>query len=317
MKSETVWGIIGSGFGLYGYMPAIADQSSREIYTLARYQSIISSRADIKKYADRIVYEKNVGDVLDKCNGMVIALRPQDQELLVAEILNKKWSGKLILEKPIARTPAKSHELLMQLFQSGINYRIGFTLGVTAWSKRLKEYLIQHSKEETMIQIEWRFLAHHYKNQLDTWKRYPIHGGGASRFYAIHIISLLANLGIDHPVSFQQMFTLAGDEPKCRFSVAGSNVKADVTCDSSWIGDPFFSIAKQSSDGSCQFISLSNPFTEDSTIDSMLQDVSHDVRVVYLCKIVESLYQENFDVKSYLNHIQLWGSLEEITQAWL
>lgn len=316
MRNERVWGIVGSGFGLYGYLPAIAQCSSRKIYSIARYENIINSREDIIKYANRVLYVPDANAVISRCNAVVMALRPQDQEALVEEILVENWSGVLILEKPIARTPAMAREMLMRLSKSGINYRIGFTLGVTTWFERMKEYLNQHSNETNNIEVEWRFLAHHYKNEIDTWKRFPIHGGGATRFFAIHIISLLANLSIDQPVRFQQEFSLGGDEPKCKFSVCSPQTKAEVICDSNWIGEPIFRIKISSSSGSSQLIALENPFSEGKTNELMYPGFSRDARVLYLCKILESLDDTNFDLTSYFRHVQLWGSLEEMSEVW-
>ena len=113
--TEEVWGILGGGFGLYGYLPAVAERTGGQIHTLEHYRETIRKRQDIKDYENRVVFEKDAKAVFACCNAVIIALRPADQELLLAEILDQKWTGKIILEKPLARTPELALALLERL----------------------------------------------------------------------------------------------------------------------------------------------------------------------------------------------------------
>ena len=189
MSECGTWGILGGGFGLYGYLPAVAVRTRGKIHTLERYRGIVLGRPDIRHLVDRVTFEPDTGAVLTRCTKLVIALRPADQESLLIEILDRKWKGKLILEKPLARTPGKALALLERLAGSGIIYRIGFTLGTTTWFTRVTEYLAAHRNQTVLLQFQWHFLAHHYRCDVDTWKRFPAQGGGTTRFYAIHLMS--------------------------------------------------------------------------------------------------------------------------------
>ena len=46
-------GILGGGFGLYGYLPAFANLRF-EIFTLSKYENFINKRPDLAKYIDKI-----------------------------------------------------------------------------------------------------------------------------------------------------------------------------------------------------------------------------------------------------------------------
>ena len=55
--------IIGSGFGLYGYLPSIND-FSKKIYLSIEYKKKIENRKDLKKYLNRINWYLNLYSIL-------------------------------------------------------------------------------------------------------------------------------------------------------------------------------------------------------------------------------------------------------------
>lgn len=310
MSIGTTWGILGGGFGLYGYLPALAVRTSGKIHTLERYRAILLKRPDIQNFVDRVTFEPDAGAVLAHCNAIVIALRPADQESLLMELLDQKWMGKLILEKPLAPTPERALALLQRLAASDIVYRIGFTLGVTAWSAKVSEYLADHKTQDVSLDFQWRFLAHHYRSDADTWKRSPSHGGGATRFYAIHLIALLADWGIDTPLSFNRMLAAFDDEPRCEFAVTDGRKNAAVYCDSRWLGEPSFSIRVSGAESTQLRIAMNNPFDERSSDRVLVQREQPDPRVMYLVKILDTLEKGKKNHSIYMRHVRLWQELE-------
>ena len=307
--TEEVWGILGGGFGLYGYLPAVAERTGGRIHTLVRYRETIRGRKDIQDYENRLAFEQDVKAVFARCNTVVIALRPADQESVLAGLLDQKWTGRLILEKPLARTPGAALSLLERLAGSGIVYRIGFTLGATGWFAQLTEYLATHGSETVSLDFQWRFLAHHYRCDVDTWKRHPAQGGGATRFFAIHLIALLASLRMDTPLNYSHTITPSGEEPDCRFAVSGSNRNATVSCDSHCQGEPGFSIRATAMGATALEIVLKDPFQEIAQ-NQLAPREQADVRIKYLRKILDSLDGAANDPAFYLRHVRLWSRLE-------
>jgi predicted dehydrogenase len=309
-RVEECWGILGGGFGLYGYLPAVAQRTTGAIHLLQRHEKLILERSEIHELLSRTVFEANIAAIFQKCNSIVIAVPPQDQQSIVEEILENKWVGQLILEKPVAPTPALTIKLLNNLNKSEIKYRIGFTMGETKWFNQVKKYLTVHEGETIKIKIDWRFLAHHYRSGLNSWKRYPAQGGGATRFYAIHIIFILAKLGIDIPINYQRLVMAAGDEPMCNFSVANNLCSAEIVCDSRWNGQPSFKLNITAAKGDSIVIKMNNPFTEKNKKHNFTATTQNDPRVKYLENIIDSLNEIDSDSACYLRHALLWESLE-------
>ena len=306
--AEEIWGVLGGGFGLYGYLPAVALRTTGRIHTLARYREKIRRRTDIQAYEGRIIFEQDAKAVFARCNAVIIALRPVDQEYLLAKILDQRWKGKIILEKPFARTPELALALLERLAVSGIQFRIGFTLGATAWATKLGQYLAANKEKAISLDFRWLFLAHHYRNEVETWKRYYLQGGGATRFYAIHLIALFSKWSFDSPVRYQRLTTERGEEPECRFAVSTGTWRASVVCDTKWQGKPGFNI-RTTVEGAAPFeIALEDPFKE-TTPNVPGEQV--DVRVGYLLKIFNSFDDIGNPGKLYyLEHVRLWSRLE-------
>ena len=314
LGAGEVWGILGGGFGLYGYLPAVAERTEGKIHTLVHYRETIQGRKDIRAFEDRIVFEKDAADIFARCNVVVIALRPADQELILAEILEKQWMGKLVLEKPLARNPQLALALLEDLTRSGIEFRIGFTLGATEWAASLAQFLDANRQSAIALDFQWLFLAHHYRADLKTWKRYRSLGGGATRFYTIHLIALFAKLGLTKAIGYASNATEGDEEPECRFAVSSGNCKATVVCNSKWQGDPIFRIRAITGGAPSFEVVLDDPFRK---IIPDVQNELLDGRVGYLSKILNSLNEEGNTAGSYyMGHVNLWAQLEKICEPW-
>ena len=188
-------GILGSGFGLYGYLPAlITGLGQRRVAMPVRYRSKLLHRPVERQFDDHVDWLERDEDVLAAVTTLVLARRPADQVEWVQRALIHANIANLVLEKPIGPTPEAAGGVLAALARAGRSVRVGFTLGHTAWARRLAAWLPRRPSCGA-LRIEWRFRAHHYANELETWKRRPSQGGGALSFYGIHLIALLAELG--------------------------------------------------------------------------------------------------------------------------
>jgi predicted dehydrogenase len=309
------YGILGRGFGLYGYLPAVAERTDDDIYTLDCYRETIRTRQDLKAYENRIVFEQDAKALFAHCDAVIIALRPADQESILAGLLDRGWRGMLILEKPLACTPERALSLLERLLGSGITFRIGFTLGATAWFERLTEYIGVNMGAKLTIDFRWLFCAHHYRHNVDSWKRYYAQGGGALRFYAIHMVALLAKWGDWLPLSCSHVMTETGEEPECRFEASLGNCSTSVVCDTKWRGEPSFWVRVAVEGKATLEVRLVDPLCEysrsaesEDSIESVV-----DTRVRYLRKILISLEQNAMNGSEYIcymKHATLWRLLE-------
>ncbi len=183
--------IIGGGFGLYGYLPALIDSCRVDVILPARYKERLQDRADIRHYIEKIEWMDDEGALLTQCDGAVVAQQPARQVEWVERCLAHKNISYLFLEKPLAPSPDSSISLLDTLQASGKKFRIGFNFRYMPWGKDLLR------DKAGIKNVVWTFHAHHYAKNVDTWKRQHGAGGGALRFYGIHVVALLAEIGYD------------------------------------------------------------------------------------------------------------------------
>jgi len=188
-----IFAIAGSGFGLYGYLPALASGCAERIVLPDRYRPVFSRRPELAGYADRVEWAAGAEAALSKANGVVIALRPEDQAAHVDRCLEHSNIRQFVLEKPLACTPNAAAALLKRLVESGVEFRIGHNFRFTSWGVEFGSFAAVPMGGT--VHVSWRFLAHHQRNGLETWKRDPGTGGGALRYYGIHLIALLAHIG--------------------------------------------------------------------------------------------------------------------------
>ena len=185
--------ILGSGFGLYGYLPALHALSCR-IVLPARYRATIERRPELSQLASHITFVANENEAIELAEAVVIARRPADQLDLIPSLLHRQKLQRLLLEKPLAPNPAAALRLEDQIATSGKIVRTGYLFGYTGWGRDL---IARAAELNGDLHIRWRFRAHHYAAGLSNWKRADAEGGGALRFYGIQLISLLAALGFD------------------------------------------------------------------------------------------------------------------------
>ena len=187
--------VLGSGFGLYGYLPALAGIGGQQVILPLRYRSRFQSRAELAPFAPSVVWAADDEDALDRADGAVIALRPGFQPEKVRLCLGRPNIRRLVIEKPLAPTEPEATALLETLARSQLAFRIGYTLCLTPWADRLREtYAVGAAPP---LQIQWRFMAHHFRHNQINWKSAPNEGGGPLRFYGIHALALFAELGYD------------------------------------------------------------------------------------------------------------------------
>ena len=182
--------IIGSGFGLYGYLPGIF-HVSKKIYLNQRYKKFFSTRSELEKYSKKIIWYLDQHKIIDNIDYIVVAKRPQEQSKIIKKILEKKNNLKhIFLEKPIDINPKKSISFLNYLKKKKINYSFGFIFKYLRWYKSMKIKLTKNQNFEIIWQIDKK-----QKNN-DHWKYSLTQGGGLVKFYGIHFIELFFSLNL-------------------------------------------------------------------------------------------------------------------------
>ena len=182
--------IIGSGFGLYGYLPGIF-HVSKKIYLNQRYKKFFSTRSELEKYSKKIIWYIDQNKIIDNINYIVVAKRPQEQSKIIKKMLEKKNNLKhIFLEKPIDINPKKSISFLNYLNKKKINYSFGFIFKYLRWYKSMKIKLTKNQNFEIIWQIDKK-----QKNN-NHWKYSFTQGGGLVKFYGIHFIELFFSLNL-------------------------------------------------------------------------------------------------------------------------
>lgn len=303
------YGIFGGGFGLYGYLPAVAKITSGEILTRERYRPIVDARADLAPYRTRLRFCAKDDEIVNQCSRLIVALKPADQDAMLQRLLVQRWCGRLILEKPLAPDPVRAAARFQALERAGIHFEMGFTLAATTWWEELAQYIARSAPDAVTVQIRWRFEAHHYRHGISSWKRRWPEGGGALRFYGIHLIAALARYGDVTAVACIRELSAAGEEPRCQFKVKGHSFAADVECDTVWAGPPEFSVEARGPSRVGFSVQLADPLLESPVVG---KEGESDKRVCYLGKILAALETETSSSREwYRRHLSLWHDLEE------
>jgi predicted dehydrogenase len=292
--------ILGSGFGLYGYLPALQALPCRVLLP-ERYRTNVESREELSGFAAGIAWVADESVAIDLADALVVARRPADQSDLIARILHKPRLKRLLLEKPLAQNPVLAAQLQGQIESSGKILRMGYTFGFTGWGRDLTARAAAASGD---IRIRWRFRAHHYATNRSNWKRFSSEGGGALRFYGIQLISLLADIGFDR-VSASSTVSAQPDEvdgwratllnekgARCELELDSNSAQTEFS-----VHAPTLSFAT----------SLPDPFGEplNGAQDRRVPVISS------LCR--EVLTTEQTPHPSYGRTIALWRAIEDAT----
>jgi len=304
MQPDTeCFAIVGGGFGLYGYLPALINVINGRILLPVKYRETISARRELAQYDCHIDWQPTIEMVLAKASGVVIAVPPRFQFSIMKDVLRAENIRQIIIEKPVAPTPDAAKELFDDPLMKSKKLRVGYLFLYTDWYPLVAELVTRPLRQ---LKIVWHFEADHISKNKETWKRYHSLGGGALRFYGIHLIAVLASLGYkdvknkvmevclsDQPVSWTAIFC-GEDIPQCEVIVSTVSVRNE------------FSILSIDSFGCTRVLhSASSPFPHQN------QRGEADGRVPILERLIRSLELED----TYFNELYrrsniLWDKAE-------
>lgn len=304
----SLFAILGSGFGLYGYLPALASCGQRVVMS-KRHYARFCARTELATFAKSVEWEADESAMLNRATGVVLALKPKLQCYWLTECLKYSRVNRLILEKPLADSPKAAIAIYDNLISSGKIFRIGYIFRYTNWGSQLLAAL-KAPNDISSLSIRWRFMANHFSQDLQVWKRYHEEGGGVIRFYGIQIIALLAEIGYCH-VALSQAVAFSVDEYETWHAVfTGEGLpKCEVFIDSkSHINSFQVEHSLHSTEKRTLDTDLDGPFQTSNRAGVL------DHRVSILNQLYRSLWEvENNEYKWYLEVIKLWLAVEGIT----
>lgn len=312
----SIFAILGSGFGLYGYLPALVDGCAQRIVLPERYRARFIERPELARFVSGVQWRADEDSVLDCAEGAVLALPPINQSKWIPRCLSRSNIKSLLLEKPLAHSPEVAAVIFDDLIRSCKVFRLGYTFRYTTWGKKMLNAFVPQKRETGSLSTRWSFLAHHFRHDLRTWKRFHATGGGAVRFYGIQIIALLAEIGY-RDVTLSRAFGTSPDEVEKWIAVfAGSGLpECEVVVDTRATVNRFQIEQMFTQDVGLPdtvFANLSDPF--DAETDAYPLG-GLDRRVPLLSQLCRSLCEEDPNPYEWYDAtIKLWGSIEAKTQ---
>jgi predicted dehydrogenase len=307
MNGSQSWGILGGRFGLYGYLPALSRLPKVNVLIEQKHLPFLQSRAELKPFASVVQAVASASEVLALSDSIVLAVPPMAQEQLIAEAHRRRKYRHLILEKPVAATPAGAHATLALAGAMCEALRVGYTFLYTDWCQELQN---QQARAKTLrCKLRWTFCAHHFKPLASpSWKSEHAQGGGALRFYGIQLIALFASLGCDTVHNSRIYCNGLGQVLAWRATLSSAfGVTADLELDSN-SPQECFEITNEDSEWK---LSMANPFATSKAQDG------DDARVPVLERLLQSFQAgpagpENLDQD--IN--RLWEAAEQ-SAVWL
>jgi hypothetical protein len=292
--------IFGSGFGLYGYLPALVEHLGVEVVLPQPYKTKVRSRPELGGTLSKIRWVKDHDEALTLADGVVIATPPQFQGEIVERCISRPNIKHLALEKPLAVTPGLAASLLARLDASGVQYVIAYTLLHLNWYNDLS----WPSDPDAEMEVNWSFQAHHFSHDLHNWKRVHAQGGGPLRFFGVHILAMLASQGYSHVTSSQLDGDVPGEPERWKATLSGPGLPECRVSVDSRSPKSCFEITSKGKEH--PLIALHDPFAlEKATSDA-------DPRVAVLAEILGQLTTGNASLSDvYKLTNDLWMQAEE------
>lgn len=305
--------ILGSGFGLYGYLPALVKGCGQRVVLSERQRESFRARPELARFANEIEWERDETGAVDRADGVVLALPPIHQREWIPRCLTRGNLKRILLEKPLASSPETAAVLLEDIGRSGKTFRIGYTLRFTDWGERLRAALKQSGGSGRLL-IQWSFLAHHFRHDLRNWKRFTDSGGGAIRFYGIQLIALLAELGYRDVISSYSFGNSVEVIQRWQASFRGPGLpECEVAVDTRRAIEKFRAelVFDSAAESDAVFADLNDPFESKATSEGF---EGLDRRLPVLSRLCSTLWEQTVDESAwYKATIELWRSIEERT----
>ena len=181
--------LLGNGFALNVYLPSLLAIDCKKILIPSSARKFLSD--DFNQYIEYID-DKDI--VNYKFLKIIIAEPPNKQYRLICDKELWKNSNNFILEKPIAENYKKAQYLMNILYKNKKNYSINYSFRYTKWFADIYK-LIHNNQDKGEMDLTWRFKGRHLAKKKPSWKNNNSQGGGVIKYYGIHLIAILSDIG--------------------------------------------------------------------------------------------------------------------------
>ena len=213
-------GIVGSGFGLYGLLPAFNSVKNCKVVAICARQS-----EQLISYCERIGLNNIYIDWKlllenERLDAVALAVTPNAQ-YQIAKIAIAKGLH-VFAEKPLAASLIQAKELLTLARKKKITHGIDFIFPQIAEWKKVKELIdCETFGKLKHISVNWDFLGGDIKYKRSSWKTNTAAGGGVLSFYFSHGLYYLEHFA-GRITDTRSLFTYSPE------SINGGEVGADI-----------------------------------------------------------------------------------------
>jgi predicted dehydrogenase len=179
--------IIGSNFGISGYLPALKKNKNYKIVLICCRSD--ESLTKLKKKFTKIKISKNWKDAFNKNIDLIICSTiPKVQDKIIN--YNFKIKKSIIFEKPISSSYQKSLLILKKLIKYKIKSEINLTFLYHNLFISLKKIIDSNKLGKIKkISIDWSLKNNSLLKKTYSWKIDSKQGGGIKNIYLIHILT--------------------------------------------------------------------------------------------------------------------------------
>lgn len=186
-------GIIGSGFGLYGLLPAFHSVSNCQIVAfcgkstqrVVDWMKRLSLDTTIHLHQDWHTMFAN-----EQIDAVVIAVPPYAQFEIIQAALEKKIH--VFAEKPLTVQLTQAYQLLELATRHQITHGIDFLFPeIDVWQTAKRMIDEKKFGEVKEVVMNWDFHSYDLRHKISSWKSNISLGGGALSFYFSHVFHYL------------------------------------------------------------------------------------------------------------------------------
>ena len=181
---NTKVAIVGSGFGMYGLLPAFSRIKGCKVVSICGKNSErmlnYCKKLSLNRYTDwRKMLQK------EKPDAVAIAVIPSHQYEIVKHALENGVA--VFAEKPLTTSFATSREISELAKEKGLPNMLDFIFPeIPEWEAAKKAVESGLVGKIHKINVDWAFLSYDLRNSIKSWKTDVQQGGGALSFYFSH-----------------------------------------------------------------------------------------------------------------------------------
>ena len=289
--------LLGKGFALKVYLPALLEINCNKILLPSSSKKHINDGSN-GQYIKWIDDEDIINNKFLK---IIIAEPPLKQYSLISDMALWKNSNSLVLEKPIADDNKKAEDLIKILNKNNTKFSINYSFRYTKWFNNINRYIHNNYKKGD-IDIIWKFKGRHLDKKKPSWKTNHLQGGGAIKYYGIHLIAILSDMGYSD-VNQSNIF----NQPKskintwsCEFISNKKIPKITLHLDS-YSNENIFCWKQVNKN----ILEIESPFSLESS------EYNGDNRIPPTIKFLQEKYTDLLNSKN-MNALGLWSKIESM-----